>query len=168
MSVLYLASSAVVPLYIAEANTTLVQRATADALASDGICSATITFAEVKAALARAQRGGRFVNANDHERVVAAFEKDWKAKFITWAVSNKLAQLAGELAEIHGLRGYDAVQLAAALALEVKLGHAEGEHAKVELRALPRRDWQKASATSSIPAPTSVAACRASASRSTR
>lgn len=125
MSVLYLDSSAVVPLYIAESNTALVQRATTAALASDGLCSATITFAEVKAALARAQRGGRFVNANDHRRVVTAFERDWKAKFITWAVSGKLARLAGELAEIHGLRGYDAVQLAAALTLEVKLGTLE-------------------------------------------
>ena len=125
MSVLYLDSSAIVPLYIAEPNTALVQRAAADALASDGLCSATITFAEVKAALARANRAGRFVGPNDHALVVEAFEQDWKAKFNTWAVSTKLARLAGELAEVHGLRGYDAVQLAAALTLEVKLGDLE-------------------------------------------
>lgn len=105
---LYLESSALVKRYVAEAGTRLVQAAIDH---DPYVATALITSVEVRAALAAASRAGR---VEDLDRLVAAFLNDW-AHFIVIQVDQALIDSAGELAQRHALRGYDAVQLAAAL-----------------------------------------------------
>jgi len=77
--------------------------------------SSVITYAEARAALAAAYRrrdiGARFLRA-----AVRRFEATWDQMRLI-EVDEPLARLAGQLAESHALRGYDAMHLAAALSL---------------------------------------------------
>lgn len=74
-----------------------------------------LLYPEARAALAKAERIGRL---NRLQLRAAVAELD---SIITQVdhieVSSSLTQEAGELAEAHGLRGYDAVHLAAAAAV---------------------------------------------------
>ena len=88
-------------------------------LESDFVVCAEIGYAEARAALASARRGGRL----DADGLSTA-----KVELITlWAqvdvvpVTTELVVIAGDLAEAEGLRGYDAVHLAAALASQANV-----------------------------------------------
>lgn len=61
-------------------------------------------------------RTGR-IDARTLRSAVAAID-DLHAELRVIGIDGPLAQLAGELAERHGLRGYDAVHLASAIAIE--------------------------------------------------
>src|SRR5687768_9099048 len=108
---LYLDSSAIVKRYVAEAGTPAVQRAVA---LDPHVTTALLTQVEVRAALAAARRAGRFARGADAQRASAAFASDWQ-HIITIDVDEALCESAASLAERHALRGYDAMQLAAAL-----------------------------------------------------
>jgi predicted nucleic acid-binding protein len=107
--ILYLDTSALLKLYLAETDSRRVQQAVAGALA---VCTHLVTYAEMRAAFARAVRTQR-LSAADHTRQSRAFETDWSALQAV-AVDEPLVRRAGELAERFGLRGYDSVHLAAA------------------------------------------------------
>ena len=51
-------------------------------------------------------------------RLAEEFRRDWVDQYLIVEVSADLAESAMDLAEKHGLRGYDAVHLAAALAVQ--------------------------------------------------
>jgi predicted nucleic acid-binding protein len=73
-----------------------------------------LVYPEARAALAAAHRGGR-IDMPTHRSTVTDLQAACGAMVligVDWA----LAQQAGDLAEQHGLRGYDAVHLATALA----------------------------------------------------
>ncbi len=73
---------------------------------------------EVPAAIWRKQRASR-LSAGDAAVLTQAFEADWgdpKGPFIAVALTTAVLEAAAGLARSHGLRAYDAVQLAAALA----------------------------------------------------
>lgn len=73
-----------------------------------------LIYPEARAALAAARRGGR-IDDRTLRRTVTDLESACEAMAligVDWA----LARHAGELAEQHRLRGYDAVHLATALA----------------------------------------------------
>lgn len=76
--------------------------------------AALITRVEVAAALAKAVRDSRMAPADARE-AEREFLDDWTV-FTRIRLTNSLAVRAGDLTWRHGLRGYDAVQLAAALA----------------------------------------------------
>ena len=78
--------------------------------------SSQLVYPEARAALAAAARGGR-IGKSTHGSAVAALE-DLYAQLRTVAIDEPLARHAGDLAAKHALRGYDAVHLASALALE--------------------------------------------------
>lgn len=78
-------------------------------------CSSTLSYPEGRAALATARRAGRLI-APAHRRTVEAFEELHRQLHLITA-SPELARRAGELADEHALRGYDAVHLATALRL---------------------------------------------------
>jgi predicted nucleic acid-binding protein len=80
---------------------------------SDGLTSVSIMYAEARAALAAARRAGR-VTSPQHRSAVEMLDDLWSQLFVV-AVDDGLVLEASELAERHGLRGYDAVHLAAAL-----------------------------------------------------
>ncbi len=75
--------------------------------------TALITRVEVAAALAKAVREQR-MNQDAAEEAQREFLDEW-VDFTRIGVTDALAARAGNLAWEHGLRGYDAAQLAAAL-----------------------------------------------------
>lgn len=77
--------------------------------------SSILVYPEGRAALAAARRGGR-LTAPAHARAVEDFEAT-QEELLLVGVDVSLAREAGEIAERLGLRGYDAVHLASALAL---------------------------------------------------
>ena len=107
---LYLDTSALVKLYVTEDGSHEVASWVAAARA---IFTASITCAETRAALAQSRRAA-VLSPSDLRRAVMEFDAAWKGYAVV-EVSEALVLRAGGLAEEHALRGYEAVQLAAAL-----------------------------------------------------
>ena len=114
---LYLDTSALVKLYVAERGSVTVRTWVDDARR---IVTACITYAEARAALARGRRLGTLGPA-DLRQATAELDADWQG-YGPVDVHEALALRAGQLAQQHGLRGYDAVHLAAALAARPDVG----------------------------------------------
>jgi len=110
----YYDTSAVVPLLIAEPGST--RAATLWDAASRAV-SVRLVYPETRAALAQAQRLGR-LTAGILRRAVTEFDALFEEIDVV-EVDDALARRAGDLAEFHGLRGYDAVHLAAAQRVQV-------------------------------------------------
>jgi predicted nucleic acid-binding protein len=83
--------------------------------AADGVVTGRLLYPEARAALAAAQRAGR-LTGRTYASLKRAMEQLWQQTDVV-EVSATLAASAGALAERHSLRGYDAVHLAAALAV---------------------------------------------------
>lgn len=83
-------------------------------LESDFVVCAEIGYAEARAALAAARRSGR-LDADGLSIAKAELSALWSQVDVV-PVTTALVLAAGDLAEVEGLRGYDAVHLAAALA----------------------------------------------------
>lgn len=81
----------------------------------DRAASSILSYPEGRAALAAA-RGAARLTGDGHAQAVADFE-DVQRDLLIIGVDQPLALHAGELAEELGLRGYDAVHLASAIAL---------------------------------------------------
>jgi predicted nucleic acid-binding protein len=107
--ILYLDTSAFLKLYLDETGSRPVREFVAGAAA---IYTHLITYAEMRAALARAVRMGRMSEA-DARYQISRFEDDWLGLAVI-DVDDALVRRAGRLAEQHGLRGYDSVHAAAA------------------------------------------------------
>lgn len=105
----YFDTSAVVPVLIVEPGT---PRATQLWDAADRVVSARLVYPEGRAALAQAHRLGR-LTARQLRAAVGELEARYDQLDLV-EVDDELARRAGELAEAHALRGYDAVHLAAA------------------------------------------------------
>ena len=73
-----------------------------------------ITFVEVISALSRKMRGGQ-INSSAEIKAVGRFRRAFHGKFRPVEISVNLTEHAARLARKHFLRGYDAIQLAAAL-----------------------------------------------------
>lgn len=83
---------------------------------ADSVASSQLIYPEARAAAASAFRTGR-IDARTLRSAVRAID-DLHAELRVIGIDGALAQLAGELAELHGLRGYDAVHLASAIAIQ--------------------------------------------------
>jgi len=112
----YADTSAIVKLYVAEEGSERVRSRLAGAAA---LFTCRLAYVEARAALAAARRLER-LDEPGYARAVSAFERDWK-RYHVIEVTPSLIEMAGGLAERHALRGYDAVHLAAALALNDRL-----------------------------------------------
>ena len=110
--ILYLDTSAAIKLYVEEAGTPAV---VARVGAAEAVATVRVTYAEARAALARYRREGGLTPVG-LRRAVRELDREWGMYNIV-DVNDPLVRRAGALAERHGLRGYDAVQLAAALDL---------------------------------------------------
>lgn len=108
--ILYLDTSALVKLYVVEEGREAVERAVEEA---GRIATSAVAYAEARAALARKLREGVF-SGEEHREAVAALDEDWRTLEVL-SVTENVARFAGELAERHALRGFDAVHLASAL-----------------------------------------------------
>ena len=106
----YFDTSALVPLLIAEAGTEVAGAAWDDAVR---VVSVRLVYAEARAALAQAVRVGR-ITAAHHDRALDGLD-DLIEQFDFVDVDDALVRTAGDLAQHHSLRAYDAVHLAAAV-----------------------------------------------------
>lgn len=116
--ILYLDTSSLVKLYVEEEGSDEVRELVEEART---LATATVAYPEMRSALARLLRGG-FLDQPELARLRGRFEEDWES-FLRVEVSEELCRQAGELAEVHGLRGFDSVHLAAF----VRLGKESGE-----------------------------------------
>lgn len=116
MSVYFFDSSAAVKRYVAETGTAWVIGLFKPS-AKNIIYIAQITGVEVVSAISRRQRGGSLTNTAANKSI-ARFKRDFQNKLRVLRLTDSVTSDAMLLAETHGLRGYDAVQLATALELE--------------------------------------------------
>jgi len=110
--ILYLDTSALLKLYVEETGRAAV---VAEFERAATVATVRISYAEARSALARHRREGR-LDTKSLRRSVELLDGDW-GTYTVVDVSEPLVRRAGALAERHGLRGYDAVQLAAAAEL---------------------------------------------------
>jgi len=115
--IVYLDASALVKRYVAEAGSPEVEGLIGEGQA---IGTAVISRAEVAAALARAVRIG-LVAREAGAKALQAFNADWE-HLVRLQLGEPLVARAAALAWEHGLRGYDSVHLASALAWSESLG----------------------------------------------
>lgn len=80
---------------------------------ADAVATSIVACAETRAAFARLARE-RPASRARHRQRVDQFARDW-GRYAVVELSPALAQQAGELAERHALRGFDAIHLASAL-----------------------------------------------------
>jgi uncharacterized protein len=109
----FLDSSTVVKRYAQETGTSWVQALAAPA-AGHLLVVVRITLAETVAAITRKERGG-FITPQEAANALGDFQLDFARQYAIVEVSAALVAQAASLVRTHGLRGYDAVQLAAAL-----------------------------------------------------
>ena len=114
--ILYLDTSSLVKLYVEET-------ASADVKGLVGAAEVTgtslIAYAEARAAFSRRFRENAFSH-RDYNRLRSRFESDWK-NYLSIHVTREIVGMAGDLAEKHSLRGFDAIHLASAVTLREKL-----------------------------------------------
>lgn len=112
----YIDSSALVKRYVSEAGTSWV-RTLCDPQAQHSIYTVRISGAEIVAALFQRARTGA-LPLTVAQAVANRFRQDFQHAYQIVEVSPKVVAQAMELSGPRGLRGYDSVQLAAALALQ--------------------------------------------------
>ena len=113
MAAYFLDTSTVVKRYVREIGTSWVQALAAPA-AGHSLIVVRITLAETVAAVTRRERTGH-TSPQEAARALGDFQLDFARQYFIIEVSAGLVAEAASLARRHGLRGYDAVQLAAAL-----------------------------------------------------
>ena len=116
MVVYFFDSSALVKRYAHETGSAWVLAIT-EPTAGHSLYIARITAVEVVSAMARRQRGGS-VSETDAATAMLDFRHDLSHQYRVVEITPTVITRAMELAEAHSLRGYDAVQLAAALVVQ--------------------------------------------------
>lgn len=106
-------SSALVKRYVVESGTQWV-RSLCDPAAGHTIYVVRITGAEMIAALTRRTRTGSLTQSAA-QNAMAAFRSDFGGSYLISELTPILIESSMDLAQMYGLRGYDAVQLAASL-----------------------------------------------------
>jgi uncharacterized protein len=109
----FLDTSTVLKRYVQETGTGWVQTL-ASPTARHSLFLVRITLAETVAAITRRERGGT-LSPQDAATALADFQLDFDHQYRIVEVSVGLVARAAAMARKHALRGYDAVQLAAAL-----------------------------------------------------
>ena len=112
----YLDSSALVERYVSEAGTLWVDRL-CDAASGHTLYTVRVSAAEIIAALFRRVRIGS-LSLSDAQAQATQFKADLVFDYHIIEVTGPVVDAAMALAEHHGLRRYDAIQLAGALELQ--------------------------------------------------
>ena len=107
---LYLDTSSLVKLYVAEEESESVRRLVESV---DIVATAAVAYPEARAALARRRREGG-LRPKPFAEAKRALDRDWP-RYLAVDVTAALCADAGDLAERYRLRGYDSVHLAAYL-----------------------------------------------------
>ena len=111
--ILYLDTSSLVKLYVSEMESGTVRQLVDTA---EVAASSRLAYVEARAAFARKRRE-HGITPKDYRNIVQDFDRDWDSYFLV-DVSDALVKTAGQLAEKHALRGYDAIHLASAVTLQ--------------------------------------------------
>jgi predicted nucleic acid-binding protein len=117
--ILHLDTSALVKLYVREAGSADVVREVSGA---EAVAVATVAYPEARAAFARLLGAGSTTRER-HAARLTAFNGDWE-RCLRIDLAPDIARSAGDIAEIHALRGVDAIHLASALWLRDRVGAA--------------------------------------------
>jgi len=104
---LYLDTSSLVKLYVAETGADAVRELVAQAAV---VATSVIAYAEARSAFARLRRE-RSLTPSAFASLKRALDNDWSS-YLTLDVTGVVSRAAGDLAERYGLRGYDSVPLA--------------------------------------------------------
>jgi uncharacterized protein len=88
-------------------------------LPANEIYLARITFVEVISAITRKTRSS-MLSAFGASKAIADFRDDFGNEYLVIELTPNLIERAADLAEAHAVRAYDAVQLAAALQLNIE------------------------------------------------
>ena len=115
----YFEGSAIIKRYVSETGSAWVE-SLVSLTAGNNIFMARITGVEVVAAIARRLRGGSMTQA-DAGAALTIFQYDFANSYFKVEITPTLLSSAMVMAEKYALRGYDAVQLTAALELRDKL-----------------------------------------------
>ena len=107
---LYLDTSSLIKLYVAEAGSDVVGELVKSA---DVVATSAIAYPEARAALARRRRE-QVLSAASLRNAKRALEDDWPA-YLSLEVTTTLCHDAGDIAERYHLRGHDSVHLASFL-----------------------------------------------------
>jgi predicted nucleic acid-binding protein len=110
--ILYLDTSSLVKLYVAETESAEVKRIVEAAEVS---ATSRVAYVEARAAFARKRREHSITPAG-YRTIIQDFDRDWESYFLV-DVSTEIVKLAGSLTEKRALRGYDAIHLASAVTL---------------------------------------------------
>ena len=138
----YLDASALVKRYLVERGS----RETIDFTAkSEMTATSIVSRAEVSAALAKAARTG-LVTQDVARNAGRSFAGDWP-DLVRVPITEALVERADTLAWEHGLRGYDAVQLASALSWQESVGE------EIALATFDQQLWEAAKRTGLNPWP---------------
>ena len=117
MAAYFLDSSAVVKRYVSETGTVWISGITA--ATGNKVYLVRLTLVEVISAITRKARGTG-ITAAGAAIAVADFRRDFLNQYAKVDLTPTLIEHAADLAETHALRGYDAVQLAAALEVNIE------------------------------------------------
>ena len=115
-SVVYLDTSAWLKLYIEEAGSEEVSILVSEA---EQVCTHLIAYAELRAALAKAQRMKR-LSAEQKSLLIPVIDQDWETLNVILP-TEMLIKRAANFADQFGLRGYDSIHLAAAEAISLQI-----------------------------------------------
>ena len=103
----YLDTSSLVKLYVAEAGSDVVRQLVRDATV---VATSVVAYVETRAALARLRRE-RGLTAAKFAATKRDFEAEWPT-YLTMEATGALCRAAGDLAERYSLRGFDSIHLA--------------------------------------------------------
>jgi len=110
--ILYLETSNLVKIYVLEQGTEKILNQVHEA---ETVATSIVTYAESRAAFARKWRE-KDLGDKDHTKIKTDLRRDWNRYYII-DIFDETVNLAGDLAETHGLRGFDAIHLASAVIL---------------------------------------------------
>lgn len=115
MTAYFVDTSAIVKRYLSEVGTSWI-RSLHDPADGNIIIVSEITLVEVAAALAARHRAIHGISQRERDDGLALFRKHYTTEYEVVRLSQPILDQAVDLTQRHRLRGYDAVQLASALA----------------------------------------------------
>jgi predicted nucleic acid-binding protein len=117
---LYLDTSSLVKLYVAEAGSDNVRQLVG---AANVVATSVVAYAEARAALARLRREG-LLTASTLTSVTRELDEQWP-RYLTLEATEALCRMAGAFAEKYSLRGFDSIHLASFAEIATNAGIAE-------------------------------------------
>lgn len=130
--IVYFDTSAFVPLLMSEAGTSAAERAWDEA---SRVVSSRLLIVETAAAVAMGRRMGRVPDSG--ARSVASLDRELRSEMTLIEAVPMVIDLAANLADRHGLQGYDAMHLASASVVRAKsLAFASGDKRLLSAAAL--------------------------------